>query len=95
MPGLRGLRPGAVRAARVFYRSTNGDTGQPTEVSGSVFVPVGTAPPGGWPVVIAFGHGTTGLDEPCAPSLSDSLLGMVTFVDAFTKRGFAVSFRRL
>ena len=90
MPAVKGL-PRGVRAARVVYRSTNGDTNEPTEVSGSVFLPAGDPPPGGWPVV-SFGHGTTGLDEPCAPSLSDTLLGMVTFVDAFAKRGFAVAF---
>lgn len=33
-----------VDAARVVYRSTNGDTGQQTEVSGSVFTPKGTRP---------------------------------------------------
>ena len=89
-PGVKGLARG-VRAARVVYRSTNGDSNEPTEVSGSVFLPPGNPPDGGWPVV-SFGHGTTGLDEPCAPSLSDTLLGMVTFVDAFTKKGFAVAF---
>lgn len=33
-----------VDAARVVYRSTNGDTGKQTEVSGSVFTPKGTPP---------------------------------------------------
>ena len=40
-----------VQAARVVYVSTEGDTGKPTEVSGSVFTPPGPAPSGGWPVV--------------------------------------------
>ncbi|MGW0161758.1 lipase family protein [Mycobacterium sp. NPDC003323] len=81
----------AMNAARVVYRSTNGDTGQPTEVSGSVFTPQGSPPAGGWPVV-AFGHGTVGIDEMCAPSLSGTLLGMTEWVVRLTDLGFAVAF---
>jgi dienelactone hydrolase len=79
-----------VDAARVVYRSTNGDTGQQTVVSGSVFTPKGDPPAGGWPV-ISFGHGTTGLDEPCAPSLSDTLMGFSTIVDGYVSKGYAVA----
>jgi hypothetical protein len=82
---------GLWESARVLYRSTNGDTGQPTVVSGSVYIPKTPVPPGGWPVV-AFGHGTTGIDEPCAPSLSPSLLNMTTWVVALIKKGYAVAF---
>ena len=91
MPGFSRSREGQlVEAARVVYRSTSGDTGQATQVSGSVFTPKGTAPAGGWPVV-AFGHGTTGIDEPCAPSLSDSLLGFSTVVVGYVNLGYAVA----
>jgi pimeloyl-ACP methyl ester carboxylesterase len=38
-------------------------------VSGLVYVPKGTAPSGGWPV-ISWGHGTTGSADICAPSLN-------------------------
>lgn len=79
-----------VDAARVVYRSTNGDTGQQTEVSGSVFTPKGAVPDGGWPV-ISFGHGTTGLDEPCGPSLSTTLMGFSTIIDAYVTKGYAVA----
>ncbi len=69
MPGVtRRVEARDLHAARVLYRSTFGDTGAPTVVSGSVFTPKGTPPPGGWPVV-AIGHGTVGIDNPCAPSL--------------------------
>jgi Secretory lipase len=92
MPGLAKLSAADnMRAARVVYRSTSGDTGSSTVVSGSVFTPAGDAPSGGWPVV-AYGHGTTGIDEPCAPSLSDSLLGMADTIAAITGKGFAVAF---
>lgn len=80
-----------LNAARVVYRSTNGDTGEPTVVSGAVFTPGGSAPVGGWPVV-AFGHGTLGIDEPCAPSLSATLLGLTDWVVRLTELGFAVAF---
>ncbi|WP_234709662.1 lipase family protein [Mycolicibacterium cosmeticum] len=91
MPGVtRRIEARGLRAARVLYRSTNGDTGEQTVVSGSVFVPTGTPPPGGWRVV-AVGHGTLGIDGPCAPSLSDNMMGLLPFVTAFTGRGFAVA----
>jgi hypothetical protein len=90
MPGFSRREPEyRMRSARVVYRSTSGD-GQPTEVSGSVFVPRGDPPPGGWPVV-AVSHGTTGIDEPCAPSLSNDLLGYAETVGILTTNGFAVA----
>ncbi len=73
-----------------MYRSTSGDTGEETVVSGAVFTPLGEPPAGGWPV-IALGHGTTGIDEPCAPSLSESLLGLSTPVAGFVLNGYAVA----
>jgi hypothetical protein len=78
-------------SARVLYHSTNGDTGQSTVVSGSVYVPKTPVPEGGWSVV-AFGHGTVGIDEPCAPSLSPSLLNMTNWVISLIKKGYAVAF---
>ena len=80
MPALTNSVEGKdLQAARVVYRSTSGDTDAPTVVSGSVFTPRGQAPDGGWPV-IALAHGTTGIDQACAPSLSANLLGNVVFV---------------
>jgi pimeloyl-ACP methyl ester carboxylesterase len=90
MPGLVTSGDGRhLQAARVVYRSTSGDDGAPTVVSGAVVVPLGPPPAGGWPIV-AFGHGTTGIDEPCAPSNSDSLMGMSGVVAAMISKGFAV-----
>lgn len=80
----------ALNSARVVYRSTNGDSGEPTVVSAAVFTPGGTAPAGGWPVV-AFGHGTLGIDEPCGPSLSATLLGLTDWVVKLTELGYAVA----
>jgi hypothetical protein len=91
MPALQKTIGGRqMQAARVVYRSTNGDTGAPTVVSGSVFTPVGEPPEGGWPI-ISFGHGTTGIDKECGPSLSDSLLGLSEPVFGLVKNGYAVA----
>lgn len=80
----------SIQSARVIYRSTSGDDGSRTEVSGTVFTPLGPPPPGGWPVV-SFGHGTLGWQERCGPSLSPTLLGQITAVDGFIKLGYAVA----
>src|SRR3982074_2295201 len=68
MPGVtRTIEGRGLEAARVLDRSPSGDTGTQTVVSGSVFTPKRQAPQGGWPVV-AFGHGTLGIESSCAPS---------------------------
>jgi len=79
-----------MKAARVVYRSTSGDDQKPTVVSGSVFIPDGDAPEGGWPVV-SLGHATLGIDTPCAPSLYSSLLGFLRYVRVFVDMGYAVA----
>jgi secretory lipase len=91
MPGLtRTVMGRGLIAARVLYRSTNGDTGQQTVVSGAVFVPPGDPPEGGWPVV-AFGHATVGIDPACAPSRSDTMLGSVAAAIQLTEKNYAVA----
>lgn len=77
-------------AARVVYRSTSGIDGSATQVSGAVFVPPGDAPPGGWPIV-AYGHGTSGIQEECAPSLSKDIFGAAEVIAAYIKMGYAVA----
>jgi len=63
---IDGFHPGAT-AYRVLYRSTGYD-GRPTGVSGVVVVPDGT-PPAGGRRVLAYTHGTIGVESNCAPSL--------------------------
>jgi len=79
-----------LRAARVAYRSTNGDTGAETKVSASVFTPSGEPPTGGWPIV-ALAHGTTGIEKKCAPSLTDDLWDLADPVMNYMKSGYAVA----
>ena len=59
-------RKGSGGQRLLLYRST-GATGKPVAVSGTVAVPKGRAPKGGWPV-ISWAHGTTGIADRCAPS---------------------------
>lgn len=51
----------------VKYWSESFPKNQPVTVTGLVFVPLGTPPAGGWPVV-SWAHGTNGLNGSCAPS---------------------------
>jgi fermentation-respiration switch protein FrsA (DUF1100 family) len=57
---------GAAEAVCVMYQGVGYD-GAGRAVSGSVFLPAGAVPAGGWPVV-SYAHGTTGLADRCAPS---------------------------
>jgi hypothetical protein len=57
---------GAGDAWRIAYRSTSWQ-GRHTVVTGTVTVPSGRPPAGGWPVV-SFGHGFGGSADACAPS---------------------------
>ena len=76
-------------ATRVVYRSTAPD-GSPTEVSGSVFVPAGSPPKGGWPV-IAFAHNADGLNPDCAPSRSQTMADSAGFVAGYLRVGYALA----
>ena len=87
--------PSAARNTLVLYRSLD-DKGQPTVVSGTVSIPAGKAPKGGWPV-IAWAHGTTGLNEICAPSRDTEqgpehgyIVVINNLLDGFIKKGYAV-----
>ena len=50
----------------ILYTSKS-PQGDPIAVSGSVSIPKGKAPKGGWPV-ISWAHGTTGAADSCAPT---------------------------
>jgi pimeloyl-ACP methyl ester carboxylesterase len=75
----------------LLYRST-GTNGKPIAVSGTVSIPKGKTPKGGWPVV-TYGHGTTGIADTCAPS-RDGANGLVSYayplLNGWLKAGFAV-----
>ena len=73
---------------KINYRmpSVNGSETIATAV---VFVPKGTAPAGGWPIV-AWAHGTTGVANDCAPSNSTDLGGVDLVIEQLIKQGYMV-----
>jgi pimeloyl-ACP methyl ester carboxylesterase len=91
--------PAALKAAGsnrlVLYRSAGFD-GRTIAVSGTVSVPRGKPPKGGWPV-ISWGHGTTGIADTCAPSRDtrgNPAHGYVAYayptLNGYLKAGYAV-----
>jgi pimeloyl-ACP methyl ester carboxylesterase len=87
--------PGAGENLLVLYHSRI-LTGQDTAVSGTISMPPGQPPAGGWPV-LSWAHGTTGVADICAPSrdapghpshiynqLADAMLNQ------WVKRGYVV-----
>ena len=72
----------------VLYRS-EGVAGK-IAVSGSVAVPKGKPPKGGWPVV-TWAHGTTGIADQCAPTRDGTQTAYIhPLLDSWLKRGYAV-----
>jgi pimeloyl-ACP methyl ester carboxylesterase len=87
--------PHAAQNMLVLYHTTSVD-GRDVAVSGTIAVPGGTPPAGGWPV-ISWAHGTTGDAPACTPSLDDATapehwyLGPVdALLDSYVARGYAV-----
>lgn len=80
----------------VLYTSKS-TSGKMVAVSGSIAIPKGKAPKGGWPVV-SYAHGTTGIADKCAPSrnvkggIAD---GYISYTDpqmnAWLAAGYAVA----
>ncbi len=87
--------PSAARNELLLYLSVD-PNGKTVPVSGTLSIPKGTAPEGGWPVIV-WTHGTTGLSPVCAPSL-DTETGpehgyikvIQPLLDRFISDGFAV-----
>lgn len=80
----------------MLYRSRS-VSGQPIAVSGTLDVPKGRPPRGGFKV-ISWAHGTTGMADVCAPSRNNSTsapaYSYISYTDpmlnSWLKRGFAV-----
>ncbi|MEU6896268.1 alpha/beta fold hydrolase [Streptomyces sp. NPDC046557] len=84
-------RLAGARRWTALYHSTNAH-GADVPVSGTVLLPPGAPPQGGWPVV-SWGHGTTGVADACAPSqLPDLGSGAYTQeLGALLRAGYAVT----
>ncbi|MGV9709672.1 alpha/beta hydrolase family protein [Gordonia sp. NPDC003424] len=85
-PGL-GI-PGAARAYRILYATPN-QHGTMATSTGAVFLPPGTPPPGGRPV-IAWAHGTTGLGDECTPSAQPRSARDSAYLAHWLRQGYAV-----
>ncbi|WP_228772053.1 lipase family protein [Actinokineospora iranica] len=80
------LPGGAASGYQVLYAST-GVGGASTTVSGLVYLPEGAAPAGGWPV-LSWAHGTTGLGDSCAPTVTGS--NRLAYLTGWLDAGYAV-----
>jgi pimeloyl-ACP methyl ester carboxylesterase len=76
------------RGTRLLYRST-GVNGNSAAVSGTLELPKGRAPKGGWPLV-TWAHGTTGIADKCAPSRLDGRAGGPGLLERWRKAGYAI-----
>ncbi|MDT9646797.1 alpha/beta hydrolase family protein, partial [Pseudomonas sp. JV245A] len=82
--------PNAASAQRILYSSTDGIDGKtPVVVSGTLFLPKGKAPAGGWPVA-SWGHGTVGVADVCAPSWQGRSYRDVQYLSRWLDEGFAI-----
>jgi dienelactone hydrolase len=80
------------RSRLLLYRSIGPD-GRANAVSGSLALPKGKAPKGGWPV-ITYAHGTVGSADACAPSRGYDAGTLTSYVYPLLRRwlkaGYAV-----
>ena len=92
-----GLAPldGASSNRLVLYTSRT-VSGSAIAVSGSISIPRGKPPKGGWPV-ISWGHGTTGAADPCAPTRASATAPVAPYItyiepilEGFLDAGYAV-----
>lgn len=89
LPAELGLND-ASRQLRILYTSTDGLDGKSVNtVSGALFIPKGTAPKGGWPV-LTWAHGTVGLADICAPSWAGNIHRVRQYLNTWLREGFAV-----
>lgn len=58
-------------------------------VSGTLYLPKGEPPAGGWPLV-AWAHGTVGIADACAPSWTGHKPRDATYIQRWLENGFAV-----
>ena len=89
LPSSRWI-PGTRAAYKLTY-VTSDTFGQKAYSTGTAFIPEGTAPAGGWPVV-SWAHGTAGLADACAPSTTGPSLPERDFayLGTWMKQGYAI-----
>lgn len=81
----------ATRNIRLLYSSTEGLRAKDINaVSGALYIPEGTAPEGGWPLLI-WSHGTVGIGDVCAPSYNGRSERDRTYLTPWLEAGFAIA----
>jgi len=80
----------AGKMLRMLYTSTDARWNSGViPVSGILYLPKGEPPKGGWPIV-AWGHGTVGVADICAPSWTKLAPRDATYLNRWLEQGFAV-----
>lgn len=81
----------ASQSIRILYSSVDGlgDAKTPVAVSGTLFLPKGEAPAGGFPL-IAWAHGTVGIADVCAPSNNKRSDRDTKYLNHWLSQGYAV-----
>lgn len=90
---LRGKATLAEAAAniRILFSSTDGLDGRTgNAVSGTVYLPKGDAPKGGWPLLV-WSHGTVGIGDLCAPSFAGHGTRDPQYLNAWLEQGYAIA----
>ncbi|KPW60016.1 Secretory lipase [Pseudomonas caricapapayae] len=84
----QGLKNAALNI-RILYTSTDGRSNGLIAVSGALFIPEGTPPKGGWPLM-AWAHGTVGSADVCAPSFARRSDRDTRYLNEWLGRGYAI-----
>jgi len=83
--------PGAQHNLRLLYTSLDGLNDEDTlAVSGGLFIPPGTPPEGGWPLLL-WSHGTVGIADVCAPSWTGYVPFHQKHLQKWLEQGFAIA----
>ena len=80
--------PDGARAFRIVYNTRTGD-GIAAQATGLVIVPTGRVPAEGRNVV-AWTHGTVGIDDACAPSTNSFRFSIIAGLEPMLRRGMVV-----
>ncbi|MET8873995.1 lipase family protein [Nocardia sp. NPDC004604] len=79
---------GTGSARRLTYWTRDSDD-RPAQSTGAIFLPVGTPPPGGWPV-LSWEHGTAGVGDDCAPSTAGRSERDKNYLATWLRQGYAI-----
>ncbi|MGP2836352.1 lipase family protein [Serratia nevei] len=79
----------AEKVYKVLYSSKDGINDSIRVNSGIIFIPKGTPPKNGWPI-ISWQHGTTGTADQCAPSWTGPDQPSKIVISGWLKKGYAV-----